>query len=215
MIQANLSYPIGSFNLEKELQAIGVAGNDPVKAARDAAIEKEEEGRRSQLKSRESANSKGRRVPSGKGKAREKSATRTAVKKAEATKDDTIATIEKTVTIDPEEELKLKAAEEKEKSRRATGKGPPADLNAAIFERMIIIVPYKAPDQVKQIENAFVNINLAGLNLDNQRYLNTKELSEEERKNRALDFLGGFEIMDHDFRMFVFEGLGGEGRGMD
>ena len=56
---------------------------------------------------------------------------------------------------------------------------------------------------------------MAGLNLENSRYLNTKELTEEERKDRKIDFLGGFEIMDSEFRMFVFEGLGGKGRGMD
>ena len=90
-----------------------------------------------------------------------------------------------------------------------------SDWNSAIFERMIIILPYKAPESVKAIEASFERINLAGLKLENSRYLNTKELTEEERNDRTLDFLGGFEIMDSDFRMFIFEGLGGAGRGMD
>lgn len=85
----------------------------------------------------------------------------------------------------------------------------------AIFERMIIIVPYKSPDSVKGIQNTFERINLEGLGLENSRYLNTKELSEEEKNNRKLDFLGGFEIMDKEFRCFVVEGLGGEGHSMD
>lgn len=51
--------------------------------------------------------------------------------------------------------------------------------------------------------------------MDNAQYLSTKELSQEERANRRLDFLGGFEIMDKEFRMFVIEGIGGEGNGMD
>jgi hypothetical protein len=51
--------------------------------------------------------------------------------------------------------------------------------------------------------------------LENAAYLSTKELTDEEKKNRKLDFLGGFEIMDNDFRMFVIEGLGGKGHGMD
>jgi hypothetical protein len=55
---------------------------------------------------------------------------------------------------------------------------------------------------------------LKGLGVDNIRYLNTKEFTEEERKNRRLDFIGGFELMDAEHRVFIFEGLGGEGRGM-
>ena len=32
--------------------------------------------------------------------------------------------------------------------------------------------------------------------MENSRYLNTKELSEEEKVDRRLDYLCGFEIMD-------------------
>ena len=85
----------------------------------------------------------------------------------------------------------------------------------AIFERMVIIVPYKASDKVKSIENAFENINLNGLDLPNARYLNTKELSEDDRNNRDLDFLGGFELIDREMRCYVIEGLGGEGKAMN
>jgi hypothetical protein len=46
-------------------------------------------------------------------------------------------------------------------------------------------------------------------------YLNTKELSEEERKDHSLDFLGGFELMDAEMRVFIFEGLGGPGKAID
>ena len=47
------------------------------------------------------------------------------------------------------------------------------------------------------------------------RYLNTKEFTEEERKNRKLDFIGGVELMDSENRIYIFEGLGGEGRAMN
>lgn len=47
----------------------------------------------------------------------------------------------------------------------------------AIFERMILIIPYKAPETVQQIEQSFERINMAGLGLDNNRYLNTKEFN--------------------------------------
>lgn len=97
----------------------------------------------------------------------------------------------------------------------AGGVEPIADLDGSIFERMIIIVPYKCPETIKHIESIYEKINLIGLNLENSRYLNTKELTEEERADRSLDFLGGFEIMDSEFRMFIVEGLGGRGRGMD
>ena len=95
------------------------------------------------------------------------------------------------------------------------GPAPITDINGPIFERIVIIVPYKSPETVKHIEATFERINLAGLNLENSRYLNTKELSDEERADRRLDFLGGFEIMDGEFRMFIIEGLGGVGHGMD
>ena len=56
---------------------------------------------------------------------------------------------------------------------------------------------------------------MKGLGVDNIRYLNTKDFTDEERKNRKLDFVGGFELIDAEMRMYVFEGLGGEGRGMN
>ena len=92
---------------------------------------------------------------------------------------------------------------------------PLENINGPIFERMIIVVPYKSPETVKRIEAVYERINLTGLNLENSRYLNTKELTEDERNDRTLDFLGGFEIMDSEFRMFIIEGLGGKGRGME
>jgi hypothetical protein len=86
--------------------------------------------------------------------------------------------------------------------------------NEAIFERMIIMIPYKAPEMVKKIEETFEKVNLKGLNLPNARYLSTKEFNEQERKDRKLDFIGGFCLMDSESRMYIFEGLGGQGRGM-
>jgi len=47
----------------------------------------------------------------------------------------------------------------------------------AIFERMIIIIPYKAPDMVKQINDTFEKVNLRGLKLENARYMSTKEFT--------------------------------------
>ena len=46
------------------------------------------------------------------------------------------------------------------------------------------------------------------------RYVNTKEFSEEEKKDRKIDVLSGFELMDSECRIYIIEGLGGEGRAM-
>jgi hypothetical protein len=90
----------------------------------------------------------------------------------------------------------------------------PFNENNAIFERMILIIPYRAPETVMQIEQAYERINMQKLGFDNVRYLNTKEFTEDERKNRRLDFIGGFELMDSENRIYVFEGLGGEEHAM-
>jgi hypothetical protein len=67
---------------------------------------------------------------------------------------------------------------------------------------------------VEQIEKTFERVNLLGLNLPSARYLNTKEFTDAERKDRKLDFIGGFCLMDSEYRMYIFEGLGGEERGV-
>ena len=40
------------------------------------------------------------------------------------------------------------------------------------------------------------------------RALSSYVLSAAEKKNKQLYFIGGFEIMDNDFRIFVLEGIG-------
>jgi len=90
----------------------------------------------------------------------------------------------------------------------------PEDFSGAVFERMIIILPYASPDAIKTIEMAFESINLHNLNLESAKYLSTKELSEQERADRSLDYLGGFEIIDSEFRMYIIEGLGGKNHAM-
>lgn len=100
---------------------------------------------------------------------------------------------------------------------RGSQRGSQTDFHeaSAIFERMVIIIPYKAPETVAQIERSFERINMEKLNFDNVRYLNTKEFTEEERKNRRLDFIGGVELIDAENRIYIFEGLGGETRAMN
>ena len=45
--------------------------------------------------------------------------------------------------------------------------------------------------------------------MDNVRYINTKEFTPEERKNRRLDVLSGFELIDSECRVYIVEGLAG------
>lgn len=90
------------------------------------------------------------------------------------------------------------------------------DENAAIYERAVYIMPYEnSTELLTKVYNSIETINLQGLNLENSKQLNTKEFSEEERANRKLDFLGGFELMDAEFRMIIIEGLGGKGHSMN
>ena len=53
------------------------------------------------------------------------------------------------------------------------------------------------------------------LNLENATYLNTKELTDEERNDRTFDYLSGFQIIDTEMRLFIIEGLGGANNSMD
>ncbi len=41
--------------------------------------------------------------------------------------------------------------------------------------------------------------------------MQTYVLSQSERENKNLDFIGGLEIMDDDFRIFIFEGISKKG----
>jgi len=80
---------------------------------------------------------------------------------------------------------------------------------------MVIVIPYKAPATVKQINSSFEKVNLELLDLDSAIYLNTKELTEAEKNDRTLDYLGGFELIDSEMRLLVIEGIGGKGNSID
>ena len=90
------------------------------------------------------------------------------------------------------------------------------DINGSIYERAVYIIPYEnSAELLKKIYDSIEKINLEGLHLENIRQLNTKEFSDTEKQNRLLEFLGGFELMDTEFRMIVLEGLGGKGHSMN
>ncbi|KAL4490305.1 hypothetical protein ABPG72_004344 [Tetrahymena utriculariae] len=86
---------------------------------------------------------------------------------------------------------------------------PPKVDPQAIYERAVYYMPYKSPELVQRIQDAFYEINMEAAKVETGglRAITTKKLSEQERKDRTFDFLGGFEIIDSQFRLFVFEGL--------
>ena len=78
-------------------------------------------------------------------------------------------------------------------------------------------MPYKSAQLLAACTKSIERINLDGIghsDSDNVRLLSTKELSAEERADRKLDVLGGFEFIDSEFRILVIEGLGGKGHGV-
>lgn len=87
----------------------------------------------------------------------------------------------------------------------------PAELE--IYERAIYIFPYKSKDYVVNLQETVNQVNLEALNIKEGgvRALDTYALSEEEKKNRKLDYISGFEIIDNEFRMFILEGLSEKG----
>lgn len=126
----------------------------------------------------------------------------------------------------PKEEEKQPEAEGEEPSEAEGDQEPTTpqepeveeitDVEGPIYERAVYVMPYEGSSELlKKLYDSIEQINLEGLNLENFRQLNTKEFNEEERANRTLDFIGGFELMDADFRMIVIEGLGGRGHSMN
>ena len=117
------------------------------------------------------------------------------------------------------EELKHTESKEVTDEEKTTTEGDVEkihDPSGAIYERAVYILPYEnSAELLKKIYDSIEQINLEGLNLENIRQLNTKEFSETEKQNRLLDFIGGFELMDAEFRMIVLEGLGGKGHSMN
>ena len=62
---------------------------------------------------------------------------------------------------------------------------------------------------MEKIQNAYRDINLEGLNIKggSSRNLNMHKFTRLEKANRKLDVITGFELIDSELRMYVFEGL--------
>ena len=79
------------------------------------------------------------------------------------------------------------------------------------------LIPYKSSQMLQRIYKSIEKINLVGIGHtedDSVRMLTTKELSDEEKANRLLDVITGYEFMDAEFRIIVLEGIGGRGWSM-
>ena len=51
-----------------------------------------------------------------------------------------------------------------------------------------------------------MNVTIGGV-----RTLSTHVFTTEELENKELDFIGGFEIIDNEWRMYCLEGVGAKG----
>ena len=89
------------------------------------------------------------------------------------------------------------------------------DTPSVEYTRMLIVMPYRSADKVPQVERSFESINCQLLGLTNNQYLSTYELTETDKRTRSKDYLGGFELLDKEMRMYVVEGIAGEGKSMD
>lgn len=92
----------------------------------------------------------------------------------------------------------------------------PVEVNEAqhvLYSRMIILIPYRAADQMKRLEQSFEEINIELLGLENTRYLNTTVLSPRSKQKK--DFLSCFNLLDKEMRLYIIEGQTGTGRSLD
>lgn len=78
-----------------------------------------------------------------------------------------------------------------------------------IYSRLIYILPYNSPDLVERIQTVFEQYNCRALNLEHvsRSALAARVLSSEELSNKELDIITGFELIDSQFRVYVFEGM--------
>lgn len=114
-------------------------------------------------------------------------------------------------TFPPVDEEKPKASEELDEKALLTKVQKMKPITSKpLIERAIYLFEYKNRDFLKLFQKTIVQINLEGLHIENgsERDLRTKKLTAEEKKNLALDYIGGVEFIDMHYRLFVVEGVG-------
>lgn len=83
----------------------------------------------------------------------------------------------------------------------------------AIYERAVYIFPYKSPDATIKLLSIIQKINTSafGQEDNNTLFLTTKNLTEEEKRDRELDIITGVEFIDYEYRTFILEGISDKG----
>ncbi|XP_032228067.2 uncharacterized protein LOC5503934 [Nematostella vectensis] len=85
------------------------------------------------------------------------------------------------------------------------------------FGRIVYIFEYSNAKFLRQLQNQVTDINAEALELGTlpqhviEAALSTYKLSEEQRKNKTLDIITGFQVLDGQFHIFVLEGLADHG----
>ena len=81
------------------------------------------------------------------------------------------------------------------------------------FERAVYIFEYKNRDFLKLLQKSLIEINLEGLKIQNgtERDIRTRKLSEAERADKSLDYIGGVQFIDKSLRVFLLEGISSKG----
>lgn len=79
-----------------------------------------------------------------------------------------------------------------------------------VIERAVYIFRYKNRDFLRLLQATIIDINLDGLKIANgsERDIRTRKLTESEKKDLTLDYIGGVEFIDKHWRIFILEGLG-------
>ncbi|XP_020606074.1 uncharacterized protein FLJ43738-like [Orbicella faveolata] len=85
------------------------------------------------------------------------------------------------------------------------------------FGRVIYIFEYRNAPFLRQLQSEITAVNAEALELDTlpqhviEAALSTYKLSREQRKNKQLDIITGFQVLDGQYHMFVLEGLAEKG----
>lgn len=101
----------------------------------------------------------------------------------------------------------LNATEEEEKTDESI------EEEMCPFGRIIYIFEYKNAPFLRQLQSEITAVNAEALELDTlpqhviEAALSTYKLSKEQRINKKLDIITGFQVLDGQYHIFVLEGL--------
>lgn len=84
-------------------------------------------------------------------------------------------------------------------------------IDALLFSRMVVIIPYKDNITLGEVTKAMTTINLKALPGVSIRSYQMTEAEKNDCKNGILDVITGTQIIDSQFRMMIVEGLADKG----